>query len=1703
MPSKSPLATAARPYRSRSPQRPWPAPATVGRSAGSPTCRGPSIPARALLYVVLTPGAGTGGATLLGTLTLGSDDPLRTSVVVNLNGNAVTPTQVQNLTVLDARVKDGTVYDRITAASCAAVGGEVTFGDTSLAGDQFVVTLTDQTGQSVASGLLPAPTGAGTALFSGLGACNLTDGIIAVTVTISRGGGTLGAMTGTSAVKSTSTLPQLVLNLVPTLFSTIQVCGTAPAGAVVFIYGGSGDVSVQLGPGVTSFCLDVPLRSNTENNLAALAMTATGFLINTPEIKITQVNPSSVLIAEASSRPLTEDEITTLVDNGVISLNDPSNFNVSMFTIVLTIGQFPVTISQPVVVDPTPGVVSYGSGGGGGGGSSGSSGSGSSTNIFVVQVPPSPGVPSGQTIPGVIIIDGRIRTLKEFFQVTIAIQNVTTDFNLTNMSASIVLSSGLTPVKAGLGTDVAAINTGSSLDTVAIGAIGPHETGTGQFIIRGDGIGTHNVFVDFQGFLNVGGLAEPFPISGSAGATVQVFGPPKLDVVVRHPGDPNSPAPDVNLGEIYTLTVEVTNRSPVPALYASLNLLIGQGAILVDQNGDPVPGSSTTRNLGNIQPGQTVIQAFRLKSLIQGKIIACQAVASENLTLSVDIGGGSCSIANTIPANFEFPPANAPPTIMAINPLNNRPNLPVTTSVMAILTPQTACLTPDSWTNIVTDWIDPSDHAKGLQVLSADLVSAGAFYLEEIDTLNNPVRHIPTDLTVTTGVDGSTSIAVLRLGLASPLSQFFLKPNAVYRATLVGGVDGLCNKNVQSVKLATTFQWTFSTAQTCTGITAPTVTLSQPPDGSTDQPLNRKMVLAFSNRMETTTFTFDPVTPLNSSFVVLAGGAVSGGDVVGGSVVPGAAAFSNLFQTFTYTPSGNLPIAETIRVRLKNSLKDTCGQSLQTPANGIRLFSFATIPPDNTPPAVPIVNPVPALTNQQVLQVSGAAEPASVVYVTGGAAPATATTAMAPLTQNSVNNLRVSAKDASDNVSPATTVDLNSAPLSVLQDSVAPTVLSVTPAAGATGVARTSVVTVVMSESITSGTVNSMNFTLDCGSGALAGSFTLNGSTGFTFTPANPIDYNKTCTIRLRTGGISDLAGNTLASQFVSSFAAEIFAAPTLTLLTPASGVQGTTFSVTLTGASLATASAMVSDNPGVSGSITTKSDTSVVASITITPLALPGATTLGLTTFGGTVKLPFTVTKKPPVITAITPNQGAQGTTVIAAISGSGFSSITNLAMSGSGVSISDLGGGNDGLINARFIIDVAAATGARTVDVTTSGGSTAGTFTVTLSHKGPTANAGANKSTNQGVQVCFDGSGSIPGDSPITTYSWSFGDGAGATGISPCHTYNTVGSYPVTLTVTDSFGVSDSATSTVTVNNVAPTVHAGANQVVAVGSSVTFSGSYSDPGSGTETFTTSWNFGDGSPAVTGTLVPSHTYTVSGTYTVTLTVTDNLGGIGTGTLTVTAMNFGPAQFQYSSGTSVVTGGVGTRMGYYVYLPGNPGAPVNVTLTSENPAVALLAPYNTTNPGAASITVTIPTSTNSVYLDLIGVAPLDAPQFRAPCDVARDSSGNLYIADYSNNRVRKVDAATGIITTVAGSGTAGFFGDGGAATSAQLNGPNGVSVDSAGNLYIADYLNHRFRKVDAITGVISTFAGTGTAAYNGDGVAATSAHLNGPVGGGV
>lgn len=109
--------------------------------------------------------------------------------------------------------------------------------------------------------------------------------------------------------------------------------------------------------------------------------------------------------------------------------------------------------------------------------------------------------------------------------------------------------------------------------------------------------------------------------------------------------------------------------------------------------------------------------------------------------------------------------------------------------------------------------------------------------------------------------------------------------------------------------------------------------------------------------------------------------------------------------------------------------------------------------------------------------------------------------------------------------------------------------------------------------------------------------------------------------------------------------------------------------------------------------------------------------------------------------------------------------------------------------------------------------------------------------------------------------------------------------------------------------------------------------------------------------------------------------------------------------------------------------------------------------------------------------------------------LALDAAGNIYISDFSNNRVRKITASTGTIDTIAGTGQPGLSGDGGSAIEAELNGPYSIAVDREGNVYIGDYFNCRVRKLSVANGQINPIAGTGACGFSGDGGPATSAEV--------
>jgi sugar lactone lactonase YvrE len=121
--------------------------------------------------------------------------------------------------------------------------------------------------------------------------------------------------------------------------------------------------------------------------------------------------------------------------------------------------------------------------------------------------------------------------------------------------------------------------------------------------------------------------------------------------------------------------------------------------------------------------------------------------------------------------------------------------------------------------------------------------------------------------------------------------------------------------------------------------------------------------------------------------------------------------------------------------------------------------------------------------------------------------------------------------------------------------------------------------------------------------------------------------------------------------------------------------------------------------------------------------------------------------------------------------------------------------------------------------------------------------------------------------------------------------------------------------------------------------------------------------------------------------------------------------------------------------------------------------------------------------------------PATSAHLNLPTAITVDTTGNLYLADTANHRIRRIDATTHIITTIAGTGTQGYSGDGTLATQATIDSPTGLAADAAGNLYLADTHNHRIRRIDAATHIITTIAGNGALGSSGDNAAASAASL--------
>ncbi len=195
------------------------------------------------------------------------------------------------------------------------------------------------------------------------------------------------------------------------------------------------------------------------------------------------------------------------------------------------------------------------------------------------------------------------------------------------------------------------------------------------------------------------------------------------------------------------------------------------------------------------------------------------------------------------------------------------------------------------------------------------------------------------------------------------------------------------------------------------------------------------------------------------------------------------------------------------------------------------------------------------------------------------------------------------------------------------------------------------------------------------------------------------------------------------------------------------------------------------------------------------------------------------------------------------------------------------------------------AASTSTTTSTTPASTSTTTSTTQPPAPNQPPVSNAGPNQFSQTLISLSFDGSGAFDPDGTIVSYAWSFGDGGAASGRTVSHAYASAGSYIVTLTVTDNGDRTATDTATASIANRIPTAAAGPDQTATVGIAASFNGAGSSDADGTIA-SYAWTFGDGSSA-TGPVV-SHTYAAPGTYTASLTVTDNVGATATDTATVT-----------------------------------------------------------------------------------------------------------------------------------------------------------------------------------------------------------------------
>ena len=445
-----------------------------------------------------------------------------------------------------------------------------------------------------------------------------------------------------------TTALRLVLFMIPCLTVPIGLAQAQGQSGITVTASGPGGTASQTLPGQGGrFDLTVPLTRNAVNTLTVTATDASGQKASA-ELKVTQLSLDQIVVSQVTAERLAPQQVKQLVADGVISVDNPANFNVSKFDIVLTIANKPVPISVAVptpVAVPETGWETYQMPQDSGN-SSGGAPQPPPTEIVVFEepIPATPGRPA-ISVPGVIVIEGNIKSLKEFYTVRLLLMNTSGIFTLKDVVSNISFPDG------GLAS-VAPADGIVSFGDILPGDGGHPGQAERQFIIRGDAIGVRHVKVGFGGTVAGPGIPDdsPVPFNGAAVTQVEVKGPPTFKVRATHPAAVQKDVP-------YEFGVEITNTGDVPALYASLALSVGAAGTLASCDGatpvpncEPIPnGDTETRTLGDILPGKSVSTLFHIIPSKSGTISSCLGVSDQNITLEVLVGTIGCLVGQTPP----------------------------------------------------------------------------------------------------------------------------------------------------------------------------------------------------------------------------------------------------------------------------------------------------------------------------------------------------------------------------------------------------------------------------------------------------------------------------------------------------------------------------------------------------------------------------------------------------------------------------------------------------------------------------------------------------------------------------------------------------------------------------------------------------------------------------------------------------------------------------------------------------------------------------------------------------------------------------------------------------------------------------------------------------------------------------------------------